>query len=148
MFKHLLLPVDGTARSLGAARNGINFAKTMGARVTALYVAPGAPGFSAESAIVAAVTPGGRAFREITLKTGLKYLMPVVKYAEGLGVSCATLNVVNDKPYEAIVKIAKEKECDLIVMRPSSRAPLSRWMFESETRKVLGRSKVPLLIFN
>ena len=40
MFKHLLLPTDGSPRSARAVTSGVALAKSTGARVTGLFVAP------------------------------------------------------------------------------------------------------------
>ena len=40
MFKHLLSPTDGSPLSEGAALKSIQFARTLGARVTAVHVSP------------------------------------------------------------------------------------------------------------
>ena len=40
MFKHILLPTDGSELSRAAVKNGILFAKKLGARVTGLSVMP------------------------------------------------------------------------------------------------------------
>jgi nucleotide-binding universal stress UspA family protein len=43
MFKHLLLPTDGSPRSEAAIQKGITFAKSINAKVTGLHVIPGIP---------------------------------------------------------------------------------------------------------
>ena len=40
MFKHLLIPTDGSPLSERAALKGLELARTLGARVTALHVSP------------------------------------------------------------------------------------------------------------
>ena len=40
MFKHILLPTDGSPLSEAAMRKGIQFAKTINARVTGFCVVP------------------------------------------------------------------------------------------------------------
>ena len=40
MFKHILLPTDGSELSEGSIRKGIQFAKSIGARVTGFYAMP------------------------------------------------------------------------------------------------------------
>ena len=40
MFKHLLLPTDGSALSNSAIEKGIQIARDLRARVTGIYVAP------------------------------------------------------------------------------------------------------------
>jgi len=148
MFKHILLPTDGTAASQRAVRGGIRLARALGARVTALYVAPAYPLTYAADAMVAEQLPTPTEFRREQQEVAAQYLALVTKAAKTAGVPCVTLSVTDDQPYAAILKVAQRKKCDLIVMRASSRQPLSLRLFESETRKVLGRSKVPLLIFH
>ena len=40
MYKHILLPTDGSPLARGAVRAGIKFAKSVGAKVTGFYAAP------------------------------------------------------------------------------------------------------------
>ena len=40
MFKHILVPTDGSTLSLRAAKNAVRFAKAHAARITAFYAAP------------------------------------------------------------------------------------------------------------
>lgn len=149
MFKHILLPTDGTAATRRAVRKGIRLARVLGARVTGIYVAPPYPLIYAADGMAAAAQPPPTQYRRDVQETAKKYLGRVAEVARKAGVPCATLCVTNDRPYTAIMKkTARSKKCDLIVMRASSRKPLSLRLFESETRKVLGRSNIPLLILH
>ena len=49
MYKHILLPTDGSALSQVAIDNGLRFAKAIGAKVTGLYVMVERPVESFES---------------------------------------------------------------------------------------------------
>ncbi|MBC7685493.1 MAG: universal stress protein, partial [Bdellovibrionales bacterium] len=40
MFKHILFPTDGSASSDIAAQSAMRFAKSIGAKITALHVLP------------------------------------------------------------------------------------------------------------
>ena len=40
MFKHILVPTDGSTLSLRAAKQAIAYAKGSGARITAFYAGP------------------------------------------------------------------------------------------------------------
>ena len=40
MYKHILLPTDGSATAREAIRAGVKLAKSVGARVTGFYAAP------------------------------------------------------------------------------------------------------------
>ena len=43
MFKHILVPTDGSELSQATARRAVSFAKESGARITALYATPDFP---------------------------------------------------------------------------------------------------------
>ena len=43
MFKHLLLPTDGSPRSEAVIQKGIAFAKSINAKITGFHVIPGIP---------------------------------------------------------------------------------------------------------
>lgn len=148
MFKHLLLPTDGTAASQRAARRGILLARALSAQVTGIYVAPPYPLIYAPDGMAAAQQPTPGQYRRDIQKAAKRYLEMIAAAANKAGVPCATLCVTDEQPYAAIVRIARSNKCDLVVMRASRRTPLSLRIIESETRKVLGRSNIPLLIFH
>jgi nucleotide-binding universal stress UspA family protein len=47
MFRHILLPIDGSELSEKAVRSGVRLARTFGARVTAFHMKPKVDGFTA-----------------------------------------------------------------------------------------------------
>jgi nucleotide-binding universal stress UspA family protein len=67
--------------------------------------------------------------------------------ANEVGVSCTTLFMVNDHPYEAIVKAAKDKGCDLICMASHGRKGVKGLLLGSETQKVLTHTDIPVLVY-
>ena len=52
----------------------------------------------------------------------------------------------NDQPYEAIIKTAEDKGCDLIVMASHGRSGISAVLLGSVTNKVLTHTKIPVLV--
>jgi nucleotide-binding universal stress UspA family protein len=66
--------------------------------------------------------------------------------ARDAGVSCETFFEISDYPYEAIVRAAQLKKCDLIVMASHGRRGVFGVLLGSETQKVLTHSKVPVLV--
>ena len=50
------------------------------------------------------------------------------------------------QPWQAIIKSAKKRRCDLVVMASHGRRGLSAIVLGSETTKVLTHSKVPVLV--
>jgi len=62
-------------------------------------------------------------------------------------VSCDTLLVEHEQPYEAIVQAAKDHGCDIICMSSHGRRGVKGLLLGSETQKVLINSDVPVLVF-
>jgi nucleotide-binding universal stress UspA family protein len=53
---------------------------------------------------------------------------------------------MNDHPWEAIIRTAGARKCDLIVMASHGRRGLAGLLLGSETQKVLTHSKIPVLV--
>ena len=146
MFKHLLIPTDGTELSETAIKAGIQFAKEIGARVTAFYAAEEYP-----------VPPFGeyvppdllspkefRANEELRAKRILNVVEDVARQAD---VPCSTASEVSFSPWSAIVKAAEEKGCDLIFMASHGRRGIASLLLGSETNRVLTHTKIPVLVY-
>jgi len=145
MFKHILLPTDGSKLSSRAAKTGIDFAKKTKARVTAIHVVP-------EFALMVddgmtMLSPGLRKrFEDQGRARAKKVLDEIARQARARGVRCATLCVSSDLPYQQIIGVARKKKCDLILMASHGRRGLSSLLLGSETSKVLLHSKIPVLV--
>jgi nucleotide-binding universal stress UspA family protein len=146
MFKHILVPTDGSTLSLRAAKHAVRFAKVHGARITAFYAAPEYHPNIAGDYLPANFVPLG-VFQKQVKKTAEKYLEQVKKMAQVGGVSCTGLFVTDDSPHDAIIKAAKERKCDLIFMASHGRSGLAGLLIGSETNKVLTHCKLPVLVY-
>jgi nucleotide-binding universal stress UspA family protein len=147
MFKHILVPTDGSEMSRGAVARAVRLAREQKARVTALWVGPPwepnlyaydrdvPPGFISPRQHAAKVT-----------KVSRRYLDPVKKAAASAGVPCKCLCVQGGFPYMEIIKAARGNHCDLIVMASHGRRGISRLLLGSVTSKVLAYASVPVLV--
>jgi nucleotide-binding universal stress UspA family protein len=144
MFKHILIPTDGSATSIAAARKGISLAKTCGANVVGLYVVPE---FHMLTYQMEMLEDTREQFEKHALVHAKKYLEEVGAIAKEAGVRCETLYVHGDSPYEEIVKVAHDKRCDLIAMASHGRKGAKGFLLGSETQKVLAHSEMPVLVF-
>lgn len=145
MFRHLLLPTDGSALSSRAARIGVAFARKTGARVTALHVIPTFTLMVDDG--IALLSPAlKKKFEDEGRAHGRKVLDTIASRARAAGVRCATLCVASDLPYQKIVAVARKKKCDIIFMASHGRRGLSKLLLGSQTAKVLLYSKVPVLV--
>jgi len=66
--------------------------------------------------------------------------------ARALGVPCASLQAVHDKPAQAIVAAAREAGCDLILMASHGGRGRLGMAFSSETFDVLMKAGLPVLV--
>ena len=145
MFKHILLPTDGSNLSSKAVKRGIEFARKIRARVTALHVVPEFKAFADEG--FAPLSPALKKRLEDEARSrASKMLEAVARHARSRKVRCTTLNVASDSPYQEIIATARKKKCDLIMMASHGRRGLSSLLLGSETAKVLLHSKVPVLV--
>jgi len=146
MFKHILVPTDGSALSLRAAKNAVRFAKVHGARITAFYAAPEYHPNIAGDYLPANFVPLA-VYQTQIKKTAEKYLDQIKKLAVVGGVSCSGSYASDDSPYQAIIKAAKQRKCDLIFMASHGRSGIAGLLIGSETNKVLTHCKLPVLVY-
>lgn len=146
MFKHILVPTDGSQLSMDTAQRAISFAREAGARITFFFAKPDYPvAFYGEGALIDPTTP--EKFAEMAERQAREILGRCTTKAEEAGVSCASVSTVNDIPYEAIIDAAQNAGCDLIFMASHGRRGLSGLLLGSETQKVLTHSRIPVLIY-
>lgn len=145
MFKHILLPTDGSAISRKAVKQGITLAKKSGARITAIHVVPEFKLMVDEGITMLSPTLKKR-FEDEGRARAQKMLDDISRQARARGVRCATLCMASDLPYQQIIAAARRKKCDLILMASHGRRGLSSLLLGSETAKVLLHTKVPVLV--
>ena len=149
MYRHILIPTDGSELAEHAVTNGLALAKSVGAKVTVIIV---------EDPFDWLSVPESRAAQRQSLDKLAKHNEQVEKHitsvlsraadaAEKAGVPCDTMRVANARPYEAIIAAAADKDCDLIVMTSHGRGGLSAVVLGSVTNKVLTHTKTPVLVY-
>jgi nucleotide-binding universal stress UspA family protein len=144
MFKHILLPTDGSELSVAAIHQGIIFAKSIDAKVTGLCVMPLQHPFFYETEIpMDALEHAAKRYKELADT----YLAAAEKEAREAGVACDLVYEKNDSPYEAIIRAAEQKGCDLIMMASHGRRGVGALLIGSETQRVLTHSKIPVLVY-
>jgi nucleotide-binding universal stress UspA family protein len=144
MFKHILLPTDGSPLSEAAMRKGIQFAKAVSAKVTGFCVTPLLHDFSYESKFGLELTEQAKADSHAA---AVRCLVAVETAAKEAGVACETVQEKSDQPYEAIIEAAQARGCDLIIMASHGRRGAGALLIGSETQKVLTHSRIPVLVY-
>jgi len=130
MYKHLLIPTDGSQRSHAAAVHAIALAKQLNCWVTGLSVI---------------ITSGVPTRDSEAVDRAQAWLSVIAAEAEAAGVSCSTVMLRQERASEAIVHAAETMGCDLIVMA-SPGPERAAGMHGSETEGVLAYSRIPVLI--
>ena len=146
MFEKILIPTDGSVVARKAIKDGVAFAKEVGASVVAYYAA---------EPIERAPNPGISHIRPIVTdevkqriaERGQHYLDEVANACTTAGVACETLMTSPESPYLGIVETALNEKCDLIFMASHGRGELAALILGSVTQKVLAHSKIPVLVY-
>ena len=146
MFKHILVPTDGSELSQVTARSAVAFAKEAGARVTVFFAKPEYPiAYFGEGALIEPTSP--EKFAELAEQQAAQYLGEIQAICAEAGVECTTTSAISDVPYEAIIQAATKAGCDLIFMASHGRRGISGFLLGSETNKVLTHSTIPVLVY-
>jgi nucleotide-binding universal stress UspA family protein len=143
MYKHILIPTDGTNLSKKAIKEGVAFAKSIGAKVTAVTVTPTFHTIAAEPLMIIDTIDEYKRDSAVRAK---KLLDVAKKAAKAARVRFNGVHVVHDQPYAAIINTARRKGCNLIFMASHGRRGISALVLGSETTKVLTHSKTPVLV--
>jgi len=144
MFKHVLLPTDGSKLSDKAVRQGIRLAKSLQAKVTALHVIPKYHSFTYTADMLDATR---EEYTRASERRAGEFLRYVKKLAADAGVECETAHTISDQPFREIIRAAEKNDCDLILMASHGRRGIEGFLLGSETQKVLTHSKTPVLVY-
>lgn len=146
MFKHILVPTDGSTLSGDTALRAVDFAKAIAAKVTFFYAQPDYPAqFFGEGALIDPTTP--QQFAKAAEATANDILKRCETFAKEGGVEYGLATGPSEVPYEAIINAAQANGCDMIFMASHGRRGLAGLLLGSETQKVLTHSKIPVLVY-
>jgi nucleotide-binding universal stress UspA family protein len=146
VFKHILIPCDGSELSNRVVDKAIEFAGEINARVTGFYAQPEYSVPYYEGGIpIDAMTP--ESFTTLTESQAKSILDAFAGKAGAANVVHEVYTAVNDSPFEAIIDAANAKGCDLIFMASHGRRGIAGLLMGSETHKVLTHTTIPVLVY-
>jgi nucleotide-binding universal stress UspA family protein len=143
MFKHILVPTDGSELSQKAINGAIDLAQSVGARVTAYACLPQYP-YSSFSEVVVELPEDFQARSE---REARSHLMEVEDVARRAGVDCTSQTSVHPSPFLGIIEAAEQGGCDVIFMASHGRRGLGSLLIGSETQRVLTHTKIPVIVY-
>ena len=146
MYKHILIPTDGSEVAEKAVSAGIEFARESGALVTLFTAVPEYESPS-EAALMSgwAVSVADHARESEKMAHGI--LAPASAQARAARLVFNTDYTQSDKPWQAIIDAAQRHGCDAIFMASHGRKGLAAAWHGSQTHEVLTHSKLPTLVY-
>lgn len=146
MYRHILIPTDGSALAEKAEIAGIELAKSLGARVTgfaavAKFQPPG------DKELVSQAMSLLLEHNERAKETAQTMLARITERARAAGIDLNTESTQCERPYEAIIETALRLRCDLICMCSHGRHGLLELVYGSQTKGVLTHTKIPTLVY-
>ena len=146
MFKHLLIPTDGSELAARAVKAGLDFAREIRARVT-LFTAMPEYTIPTEGQTLSGRYETLEAYEKRMRQEAEALLGPALAQARSAGVQADVEVGLNDSPYQGIVSAATQKDCDLIFMASHGRHGISEIMYGSQAHGVLTHCNIPTLIY-
>ena len=142
MFKHILVPVDGSPTSMLAVARAAEMAKHFGSAVTALYVVDPYPftGIGADFAY------GQAQYLSAATAEANTALEAVKKAMQDAGVNVNAVVGEGHAVHEGIVRALENTGADLIVMGSHGRRGLEKLMLGSVAQRVLSAVHVPVMV--
>jgi nucleotide-binding universal stress UspA family protein len=145
MYRHILVPTDGSKLSLKAAAHAIGLAKAIGAQLTGFHASPDYPlPVYADGVIFEPLSR--KEYAAQCKKEADRILDTVAVKAQAAGIAFTGVSAISSSPWEAILATARNEKCDAIVMASHGRRGVVALVLGSETQKVLTHSKLPVLV--
>lgn len=156
MYTNILLPTDGLGKCKYGTCHGILLAKALGAKVTSVCVTEKLSGqeiLRIYNPDMLFGTSAGKVAKEsmqhaedLHKDLAGKALAVAEKMCAENGVKCEKVHLAGESPTDGILKVAKEKNCDLIFISTHGNPGLMGTLFGTVASKILSHSKIPVLV--
>ena len=142
MFKHILVPVDGSATAQLAVEKVIGLAKAFGSRVSAIFVIDPYPftGVGTDFAY------GQAEYLSAATAEANASIKATQAAFDAVGLQVDASVVESHSPWRGIVEAAESTQADLIVMGSHGRSGLEKLVLGSVTQAVLAHTRLPVLV--
>jgi nucleotide-binding universal stress UspA family protein len=142
MYSKILVPTDGSETGSKAIAPAVQLAKLCGAAVIGMTVTDPYP----YSGLAESVPITADIYRAGVTKAANASLQPLVDACKAAGLACDCVVAEDIHPWKAILEVAKEKNCDLVVMASHGRRGMQSLLLGSETQKILTHSHLHVLV--
>lgn len=142
MFKHILLPIDGSDASNRAIEKGAELAKALGAAVTLMTAIEQYPAGLVGTVYRAHDNPMHQAARD----AGAHWLEQAKARVVQHGIEPRQIVIQDRSVAQGILDAAQSAGADLIVMGSHGAGALERLLIGSQTQRVLAHTRIPVLV--
>lgn len=147
MYKHILIPTDGSEVAAKAIEGGTAYAQETGAKLL-FFTARPAYEIPSEADLYAHKRIKSVAqYEQEAASAAAEVLDRAARMAKEANIDFHTDFALSDQPYAAIIAAARRHGCDAIFMASHARTGLDAWLHGSETRDVLTHSDIPTLVY-
>ena len=146
MYKHIMMPTDGSELSDKAIDAGIELAQLLRARVTGFTAVPEYR-FPTDVDWMSRHAVSPDQYERDARRQAEAALQKIADRARAADVEYDAEFVQSDRPHEAIVRAAQQHGCDLIFMASHGRRGISALVHGSQTQGVLTHSNIPTLVY-
>jgi nucleotide-binding universal stress UspA family protein/hemerythrin-like domain-containing protein len=143
MYRHLLVPLDGSTLATELVSQSVQLARSLGARIT-FFHAREEHGSTSVGALERVMWPS--LFGDQAASDARAVLAKAAVVAREAGVEHETLTVTSDRPHEAILQAAEDRGCDLVVIASHGKRGLRGLVIGSQTQNVLQQASLPVLV--
>lgn len=142
MFKHILVPVDGSSTSQLAVEKAIGLAKAFGSRVTSIFVIDPYPftGVGTDFAY------GQAEYLSAATAEANAAIKDAKATFDAAGISVETSVIEAHAAWRGVVQAAESMQADLIVMGSHGRSGLEKLVLGSVTQAVLSHTRLPVMV--
>jgi len=138
-FKNILMTTDLSPYSLSAKDISLSLARKYRAKLYLLYVI--------DEMIFVELEPYGIAYQDIQAthrEQAEQKLKEIISGEEWKDIHCEPV-IITGNPFVEIIRFAKEKQIDVIVMGTHGRSGLSHILFGSTAERVIRKAPCPVL---
>jgi len=146
MYRHILIATDGSELAARGVEHGLALAGPLGAKVTVLSVSEPLRPTATRAAMMGGVDDPVARYDQQIDDDMKKRFQSIEQRAAEHGIVVDLVHEIDDFPAEAIVRTARLKDCDLIVMSSHGRRGAARLLLGSQTAEVLAHTKLPVLV--
>ena len=147
MYRHILIPTDGSDTAAKAIEAGTNYAREADAKVLFFTAVPEYQPPSDADVMAHKRLKSMWQYEEEAAQEARAILDKAAAVAKDANIDFETDFVLSDRPYQAIIDAAKKRGCDAIFMASHGRTGLRAFWYGSRTQEVLTHCDIPTLVY-